>query len=887
MRNVREALSTAGMIAALGSAVVFSTFALSRCAGAQDTATRMSRRLHHAARVGAGAHGAHRARDGRRRQRAARVCPQDIARRAKVGIVYDRLLPGLTNPLSLHATNVSAATAVLRALEGSPLDALVSPSGQIVLVRHAARPGRLRGLVLDSAGGPVPNAFIELGTTPLVAVSAADGSFAFPRATPGDHRLLVRRLGYRPAQTTVRVTDGDVTIAPVIVTLEPTAVPLTAMVVSPGYFGIMAQQVGSLQTLDREQIRTRPQLGDDLFRSINRLPGLSSDDFSAGFHVRGSQVDEMYVSFDGVQLVEPFHLKDLEGALSIIDVRSVSGIDLTTGGFTSEYGSRLGSLLAIRSVEADPNGLRTSVGLSITNLRLQTEGSFANGRGSWLVSGRRGYLDLALKLAGTNDSISPVYSDVFAKASWTFSDGNRITLHVLDADDGLHYTDNQANIKSSYGSRYGWLTWDVKPADALTGQAVLSASGLSWLREGSAAYDQNRGNDVHDYRTFTDFTARDDWTLTFADRAAIKFGGEAHAMRASYDYVGIHVTSAVNNGAIVQTIRDVTADLAPHGSYVGAYVAPRVTLASWLTGEVGARVDRVSYTSDALFSPRGNLVANVTPSTALRLAMGRYNQPQPIFALQVGDDVTQFGSADISDQSAASIEQQIGGGVSLRGEVYERRMIHERPRYFNYRMNTSVFPEYQADRTLLPATSGRARGLEVMARRRAIDGFEWSASYALANVSDDVGGVELPRTYDQRHTMYLDASYHPAGSSWRLSGAWQIHSGWPQAPVSFTVDTLRGGPPLSVVVRQQYGPLATLGQQRLPWYRRLDLRFTRDVVTSRGRLSFFADIFNVFNASNPRNDNYSYSLRNGQFDVNAMPNSQIGRFPSAGVSWDF
>src|SRR4029077_10796247 len=123
----------------------------------------------------------------------------------------------------------------------------------------------------------------------------------------------------------------------------------------------------------------------------------------------------------------------------------------------------------------------------------------------------------------------------------------------------------------------------------------------------------------------------------------------------SYDYAGIHVTSAVNNGAIVQTVRDVTADLAPHGSYFGAYIAPRVTLASWLTGEVGARVDRVSYTHDALFSPRANLVANVTPSNALRLSMGRYNQPQPIYALQVADDVTQFGSADISDQSAASI----------------------------------------------------------------------------------------------------------------------------------------------------------------------------------------------------------------------------------------
>jgi hypothetical protein len=267
--------------------------------------------------------------------------------------------------------------------------------------------------------------------------------------------------------------------------------------------------------------------------------------------------------------------------------------------------------------------------------------------------------------------------------------------------------------------------------------------------------------------------------------------------------------------------------------------------------------------------------------------VGRYDQPRPIYALQVGDSVTRFAPADLSDQRALSVEQRFRNGVSARVETYERRTGREAPRYINLQTNTQIFPEFTLDRVLLPATSGIARGIELMTRRRASEGLEWTASYALAKVTDRVDGVDLPRTYDQRHTAYVDASYHPAGSSWRLSGAWQIHSGWPQAPVSFRVDTLRPPPNLSVNVSSTYGPLSVLGAERLPWYRRLDLRFTRDVVTSRGRISFFADLYNVFNASNPRNNNYSFALRNGQLDVHPVPNAQIGRFPSAGISWDF
>ena len=326
----------------------------------------------------------------------------------------------------------------------------------------------------------------------------------------------------------------------------------------------------------------------------------------------------------------------------------------------------------------------------------------------------------------------------------------------------------------------------------------------------------------------------------------------------------------------------------PSGTELGLYVTPRVSLASWLTAEVGARYDRVSYSGDADVSPRANVVANLGPTTSVRAALGRYTQPQPIYALQVQDGVSTFGSADIANQRVLGVEQRVGEVGSVRVEAYDRDLVRERPHYVNLRAGTQIFPEFLHDRLLLDATSGRARGLEFLARRPAAEGVEWSASYALARVTDRVAGVDVPRIYDQRHSAYVDASYRPEGASWRFSAAWQIHSGWPQAPVRFLIDTVRNANgSSSTYVTTAYGPVSAVGSERLPWYHRVDLRFTRDVITSRGRVSFFADLFDVFNNPNPQDAGYSYGFNNGKLSIVPAIKSQIPRFPSAGISWDF
>ena len=696
------------------------------------------------------------------------------------------------------------------------------------------------------------------------------------------------RLGYSPSQVqyTRSFGAGDIGNAPFIVTLVAAPVPLEAVVVSPGHFGITSSTAGPTQSLDAEQIRSRPQLGEDLFRAINRLPGLSSSDFVAGFHVRGADVGQLYVSFDGLQLHEPFHLKDFDGALSIIDVQAVGGIDLTTSGFTSEYGGRLGSVLTIRSAEPATDRTHTTLGLSVTNVRLQSEGGFAGGRGSWLVSARRGYLDLALKLGGGADSLSPAYSDLFAKATFSVGMRNRVAVHLLRADDALRYSEDLGTLRSEYTSTYGWITWDTDPSHALSGRTVVSLSRLTWSRAGKTTPQFPGPTELHDRRDFMAPGIRQDWTFGPNPRIALRWGAEIQLSRASYDYYGVHSTDTVINNHFVRERREVRADLSPSGTQFGAYLAPRLHPQRWLTAELGLRFDHVSHSRDALWSPRLNVLVALGANTALRLADGRYDQSQPIYALQVQDGTSQFNRADKSEHRVIALDRQLGRSTNARVEVYQRITSHEAPRYINLRTSGSVFPEFARDRLLVPATSGRAQGVEATLRQVFTKGHDWSATYSQARTVDVVGGQELPRVFDQQHTGYVDASYRAPGSDWRFSAAWQIHSGWPEAPVTFTVDTL-GRPGVGTYIQAHYGPISALGSRRLPWYHRSDVRVTHDIATARGGVSFFLDVFNVFDSVNPRYVTFSYSLENGILSVRRNPAEQIGRMPSLGITWTF
>ncbi|MSR35209.1 MAG: TonB-dependent receptor [Gemmatimonadetes bacterium] len=775
---------------------------------------------------------------------------------------------------------------VTRTLSAHPLAAFLLLGPLTAAAQQAATPPApgMVGVVRDSvAGVPVSNAEVRIVGTRVGALTDDAGRFALP-APAGAWVLEVGSLGYRTVRLSLIVGASDT----LRIALAPVAIPLAEVVVTPGHFGV-AQDISAPRTMTRDEIETRPQLGEDIYRTVTRMPGVISDDFSARFSVRGGPNDQLLTTLDGVELYEPFHLKDLDAAISVIDVEAVGGVDLVTGGFAADRGDRLTGTFDLRTRDARLDPARTVFGISLGNARFLSRGGFGAGRGQWLVSARRGYLDILLKLIPDADTgIEPRYYDALAKVEWDASPRHRFGAHALFADDVGRFRPIEdrydPELSSRYRSIYGWLTWTARLGERLSGRTLATVGGLDWVRNGTqiAAPDDAQRMEVRDRRDFGFGGVRQDWTLEHSTRLLTKAGWEWKRVAASYDYLRWERQLVAAAGKTVARFDSLRATLAPDGHELAAYFAERLRPLHSVTLEAGLRWDRQTRTAEEQWSPRMNVALEVASGLSLRAAWGRYAQSQELFQLSVPDGDTAFYPAERAQHRVLGVERTFDRGASVRIELYQRETMRVRPRWWNLENDIELFPEMVFHRRRVAPDRADARGVELFAHGQPGRAFTWSAGYTLARVRDRIDAVWIADPVDQTHALSFDVALQP-NPAWRLAAAWQHHSGWPYTTATAVVTPLGGQ---RFQVKRGFGPL---DGERLPAYQRVDVRVTRDFRIGRGQLAIFADVFNALNHDNVRGYEHRVDIldQTGRFQLRRVPIELLPRLPSVGASYQF
>ena len=189
--------------------------------------------------------------------------------------------------------------------------------------------GVIVGQVVDSSDGEgLPLATVNLSDGLRIIKADARGEFRFEGLQAGTYTLRVTHVGYSSEMKSgIDVRAGDTVKVVVALVVEPRSV--RSIVVTPGSYSIADDAPSASQTVSREEIVTAPQLGEDFFRAVGHLPGISGNDFSSRIEVRGGENEEVLVLLDGMEIQEPFHIKDLDGgAVSAIDVAAVGGVDV-------------------------------------------------------------------------------------------------------------------------------------------------------------------------------------------------------------------------------------------------------------------------------------------------------------------------------------------------------------------------------------------------------------------------------------------------------------------------------------------------------------------------------------------------------------------------------
>jgi len=278
---------------------------------------------------------------------------------------------------------------------------------------------------------PLTNISVK-GTT-TGTTTDTDGKFSLSLAG-GDYELLVNLTGYKTE--TIRVSIQEKNIA-LDIRLFPTDILLQEVTV---YSTTAADKAEQNQTSSLSlQSRTISEISSvlpDVFRSLQSLPGISANnEFSARFNVRGGNADENLVLVNGAQVYEPFHVKEADNAsIGIFNVDLMRKVDIITGGFSARYGDRMSSVLNIEYREGNRERLAGSSTLSLTNLDGYLEGPLGS-KGSFLIGGRKSYLEYVLSLLDIEEGVKPSFYDVQGVLTYSLSKRHKLLGEFIHAGD--------------------------------------------------------------------------------------------------------------------------------------------------------------------------------------------------------------------------------------------------------------------------------------------------------------------------------------------------------------------------------------------------------------------------------------------------------------------
>jgi outer membrane receptor protein involved in Fe transport len=759
--------------------------------------------------------------------------------------------------------------------------------GVLVIVAKPAespRKAAIEGTVFDRGGGRgLAEAVVRVIGRGLEARVREDGSFSLAALEPGDYTLEATAPGYLD-QRIDDVSVGAGASRRVVFRLHPQPYIQDEIVVRASRLSFLDELPESSFPLGREEIESLPHLGGDVFRATSLLPGVASNDVTAQFSVHGGRRDEVKIVLDGQELYGAFHLKDYDNALSLVPARALAGASLTTGAFPANQGDRMSGVLDLRTVDP-PDGRQTLLGLSVLDALASSSGRFAQRRGAWLVTGRRGSIDLAGDVIGKE---SPRFWDFLGKAELATGLG-LLAARVLVAGDDLGVDQRRGNeferLNNEYRSTYGWLTHQATPSDRLLVETIGSWARLETDR-GSSASDEEAGYELHDRRDLDVYSLSQEWSLELGPRHLPRWGFEARRYDAFFDYAKELEPDVVIVAPFSPPRRTEHRFLGSlRGDHLGVWASDRVSWRDRLTAEVGARYDRHTATDDTLLSPRLSLGWRWGERSVVRAAWGRFYQSQRPYELQVEDGESALWPAELSEHRVLGYERFLEAGRlgvdAVRVELFDREIEDPRARYESLLEPVNFFPEIEPDRVRIAPEGSTARGIEFLLRGSRGARFDWWLAYSYARAEDRLRGETVPRSLDQPHTVALDFNFR-LPRRWDLNLAWRYHTGWPTTPVraGFVID-----PEDPEEEPELVAVFGRLNSERLPDYHRLDLRASRRWDLRAGRLTFFVDVQNVYDQKNLAG--FDVELDEEAGAVKLREELWPGIFPSLGITLEF
>jgi hypothetical protein len=635
-----------------------------------------------------------------------------------------------------------------------------------------------------------------------------------------------------------------------------------------------AAPAAALAELTREDVETFPGLNQDVMRVTRFLPGTASNALSARSHVRGGRDNELAVFFDGVPLFEPFHYKDAQSLLGLLDPGSISKIDFFSGVFPARYGNRLSGVLDI-APRTGSDGSYHEIGASVLYTHALSQGRLDSLPVEWLASARRGNVAAFTEAIGEEET-RPDFLDALARVKLDIGERSSVAAGWLLLDDRLKvdFDEGTERGRFDYRDATGWAAWQFRADDRSELRATVSRTERRTNRTGTLNRPGSAAGMLEDHRFFDTTSVRLEASARAGGLLTFNSGVEWYDYEAEYNYR----SQTQLNPMLAQALRTAPARsnavlLDVDGEAYAAYASALWKVSRHVSIDLALRWDAQRFDTafdDNQLSPRLSVQYQYDPATVVRLSWGRMAQTERPDELQVQDGEAVFHPAQRSTNTVMSLERRIRENALLRIEAYDKRVADPTPLYENIFDTFALLPELEADRVRVKPDRSRLYGAELSLRWQLPHAWSGWTSYSWSEAADHFGSTSVLRTWDQKHSVATGLAW--SGSAWQFSGNLGWHSGWRRN----TLVQAWAGSDFQLIPRNSDA-----------WrdYLSLDLRASWTRPFSKGAIEVFAEIDN---ATNHYNDCcVSYSVLSSPNGPVLSPDTSTGlpRLYLLGVTW--
>ena len=313
-------------------------------------------------------------------------------------------------------------------------------------------------------------------------------SFGFYSITlpAGNYEMELRCVGYETFVAQLKLQSNlhkDFELNPISFTGGPVIIEGTRK------DNVGSTEMGKIE-IGIEQIKKIPVIfGEvDILKTITLLPGVqSSGEGNAGFYVRGGGVDQNLILLDNSTVYNASHLF---GFFSVFNADAVKNIEITKGGGAASYGGRLSSVLDINLKEGNSKSFHGAGGIGTIASRFTVEGPIKKDTSSFILSGRRTYIDILAKPFMNPESSfngsGYFFYDLNAKFNYRLSKRDQLFASVYTGKDVFSFNSSDAGFSTRipWGNTTGTIRWAHQSGSKLFMNAILTYTDYKFQFEG-------------------------------------------------------------------------------------------------------------------------------------------------------------------------------------------------------------------------------------------------------------------------------------------------------------------------------------------------------------------------------------------------------------------